>query len=334
MLPRTFVCRFLLTLVVASLLCSAWPLCAQEDDEEVTPQLAAEIRSLIRDLDADSFEAREDASRQLWLIGPPAATFLEQAAATGSPEARFRAQTLLKTIHRAPLQAEIEAFCAQDDDALDLERGMWLISRISNPKLRPKDLSRHYDEIAAQVRTKLGKDVDPATADPELVVTALRQVVFEDLKFHTNKPDYNNPDNCSPERVLATRKGRPIFVAQVIIAVARRLKVPIVGLPVSGMYSVKYDGRRAPKGFPRKDIVFYPHDGGRVLSREDRLKLFPSHDPDELAPPDSNREVLIRMLNNLTSVLDHQPDRVEELQLANGMLQRLQQGNGVVGPDP
>jgi regulator of sirC expression with transglutaminase-like and TPR domain len=201
---------------------------------------------------------------------------------------------------------------------------MWLISRIGNPKLRLQDLSRQYDAIAIQVRAKLGKEIDPATADPQIVVTALREVIFEDLEFNTNHEDYDNPDNCSPERVLATRKGRPIFVSHVVIAVARRLKVPIVGLPVSGMYTVKYDGARAPKGFPRRDIVFYPHEGGRVLSTEDRLKLFPSHDPDELVPPDSNREVLIRMLNNLTTVLDHQADRGEELQLANELLEGLQ----------
>lgn len=298
------------------------------EQDEVTPQLAAEIRRHLRDLDADSFEARENASRQLWLIGPRTIPLLEEAAKAGSPEVRFRAEVLLRSIHRGPVKTAIEAFCSQPDETLDVEQGMWLISRIGNPKARRQDFERRYDEIAAQVRKKLGKEVDPATADPQLVVTALRQVIFEDLKFNTNKEDYENPDNCFPDRVLATGKGRPIFVAHVVVAVARRLKVPIVGLPVSGMYSVKYDGARSPKGFPQEDIVFYPHDGGRVLSPADLKKLFGVSDPADLAPPATARQALIRMLGNVTSVLDHQPDRAEEMQLANEMLQRLQLGSG------
>jgi regulator of sirC expression with transglutaminase-like and TPR domain len=253
--------------------------------------------------------------------------FLEEAARSGSPEVRFRADALLRSIHRGPIKMAIETFCAQADEAIDLEQGMWLISRIGNPRIRRQDLDRQYHEIAAQVREQLGKEVDPATADPELVVAALRQVIFEDLKFNTNKEDYDNPDNCFPDRVLATRKGRPIFVSHVVVAVARRLKLPIVGLPVSGMYSVKYDGAKAPRGFPREDIVFYPHDGGRVLSRDEFPRLLGVAEFDALPTPATPRLALARMLSNLTSVLDHQPDRAEELQLANEMLQRLKRAS-------
>jgi hypothetical protein len=236
---------------------------------------------------------------------------------------RFRADALLRSIQRGPLKTAIEAYCSQAEETLDLEQGMWLISRIRNPKLRKQDLDRQYDEIAAQVRDKLGKEVDPAKADPQRVVAALREVMFEDLKFNTNQEDYDNPDNCFPERVLATRMGRPIFVSHVVIAVAQRLNVPIVGLPVSGMYSVKYDGAKAPKGFPREDIVFYPHDEGRVLAPDEFPKLFSVAGPHGLPKPSTPRLALVRMLNNLTTVLDHDADRAEELQLANEMLQRL-----------
>jgi len=105
------------------------------------------------------------------------------------------------------------------------------------------------------------------------------------------------------------------------------LKIPIVGLPVSGMYCVKYDGEKAPKDCPpddREDIVFYPHEGGRVLSRADLRTMFGAASPADLVAPATPREALIRMLNNLTTVLDHKPDRAEELQLANEMLARLQ----------
>jgi regulator of sirC expression with transglutaminase-like and TPR domain len=301
------------------------PLCAQDDDEPLKPSQIAEVRRLIRALDADDFEDREAAAHQLWLLGPRTIPVLEDAAKDPSPEVRFRVAALLKTIRRLPMRASIEAFCALPDDQIDVEQGMWLMARILNPRVRQADLTRQLDEIAAKVRAKLGKDVDPKSTDPEQVVTALREVMFNELKFNTNKEDYDNPDNASPERVLATRKGRPVLVSHMVVAVARRLEVPIVGLPVSGMYCVKYDGARAPKGFSQDDIVFYPHENGRVLSREDRLKIFPNHDPDKLVPPATSRQALVRMLSNLTSLLDHAgADRADELQMANEMLQLLQ----------
>lgn len=162
-------------------------LAAQETDEaELTPQAIADIRRHILDLDADSFEDREGVQRQLWLIGPRTVPFLEEAVQGGSAEVRFRADALLRSIQRGPLKTAIETFCAQPDEMIDLEQGMWLISRIDNPKLKLEDLTRHYDEIAAQVREKLGKEIDPAKADPEVVVDALRQVIFEELKFNSN----------------------------------------------------------------------------------------------------------------------------------------------------
>src|SRR5436190_16980469 len=90
----------------------------QSNDDDVTPQLAAEIRRHIRELDADGFEARENASRQLWLIGPRTIPFLEDAAKSGSPEVRFRADALLHSIQRGPLKMGIETYCAQAEETL------------------------------------------------------------------------------------------------------------------------------------------------------------------------------------------------------------------------
>lgn len=303
------------------------PLLAEElEGTKPTAELIAEIRRHIGQLDADRFADREAAMQQLWLIGPAAAPLLEQAAQESNPELRYRAETLLRSIHRGPLRLAIDAFAAQPNETLDVEQGMWLIARILNPQVSRRKLDQQLDEIAELVRVKLGKDVDPTTIAPQKSVAALREVLFDDLKFAGNRDDYQNPDNSSLERVLATRKGLPILLAHVTVAVARRLDLPIVGLPVSGMYTVKYDGWRAPKGFPKRDIFFHPYEGGRVLSREDRAKLFPSEDPEVLVPPGTSREVLIRMLSNLTSSLDHKPERAEQLQLATEMLQQLRAG--------
>ncbi len=57
-----------------------------------------EIATLIRDLGAGSYQARERATRRLWQIGAPAVAALEKAARCDDPEVRTRADLILLDI--------------------------------------------------------------------------------------------------------------------------------------------------------------------------------------------------------------------------------------------
>ena len=48
--------------------------------------------------------------------------------------------------------------------------------------------------------------------------------------------------------MIARRKGLPILLSEIAVAVARRLELPVVGLGIPGRYMIKYEGRRAPAG--------------------------------------------------------------------------------------
>jgi hypothetical protein len=296
---------------------------AQAPLEPLTAAAIAEVEQLVRDLDSDTFAIRERASQRLRQMDERIVPYLEAVSESASPEVRMRVAALLKQTRTDPL----ETFCALPDTQLDEETGMFFIAQILNPKLKKADLQRQLDEIAAKVReqlvAKLGKDFKPAQIEPQRAVATLRKVIFEDLKFRGNKEDYDNPDNCSLERVLATRKGLPLTLSRIVVMVARRVDIPIVGIPASGRYIVKYDGLQAPQGFSQDDIYFHPFEDGKLLSREERLMLFPSHDPDTMVPPDNIRAMLTRALNNLSSDLDHDPTRSAQLTRANQMLEWL-----------
>ena len=274
-----------------------------EDNAPLTDAQRASIPRLIEKLDAESFADREAASRELVEIGEPAVTLLDAAVQDGSPEVRKRAAAILRRINRPVMQAGFLELARQPDEKIDLEQGMWFISRILNPRVRRADLDRPLDEIADRVRATLGKNQTPKELSPRIVVDAVRKIVFEEYGFKGNDADYKNPDNSSLERVLATRKGLPIMLSHVVVAVARRLDVPIVGLPTPGRYIVKYDGAKAPAGFPKDDIHLHPYEGGRLLQRADLQQIFPGLNLDEPISPSTNREVLQRMLNNLQSHL-------------------------------
>jgi len=302
------------------------------DGPAATPDdaLHAEIARLIQELDADRYEDRERASRRLEQIGPPALTALRAAQREGSVEVRRRAENLIRSLVHGPRLHELAAFAALPDELLDIERGMWHIARILEPEASFDDTATQLDELARRVRQRLD-GVDPAKADPQQVVAAICGVLFVEDGFAGNFNNHLSPDNSSLPRVLATRKGLQITLSHICLAVARRLDVPLAGVPASGNYIVKYDGALAPAGFSKEEIYFHPYQRGKILTREDRRRDFPMHDADKMVPPDTSRQSLTRMLRNLITALQ-ESRRDEQLREAEEFLSLLTAYAKPLGP--
>jgi regulator of sirC expression with transglutaminase-like and TPR domain len=286
-------------------------LCAQ-DETRPPPR---EIARLIAQLDADRFEMRERATRELFEIGLPAVEALQAARGHASAEVRWRAKSLVDSLTVGVRRRELAEFAALPDERLDLEHGMWMIARILDPAVKKAHLTKQLDDLAARVRKQLGKGDIPAAADPEQVVAAIRQVLFVEEGFTGNVADRYHPDNSSLARVLETKKGLPVLLSHLTIAIARRLDVPLVGVPLSGTYIVKYDGTRAPDGFPNEDLFIDPFEHGRLLRAGDEIeRAFPGQDAAS-EPSLSNRDALERMLRNLSSSLPERKDQEQREQV-------------------
>lgn len=310
--------------VVAWLLCAAVcptparPCAAQQPDE---PE-AGPIPRLISLLDADRFEVRERATRELFEIGMPAVDALQAARGHASAEVRWRARSIVTALTVGVRRRELTEFAALPDERLDLEHGMWLIARILNPAVSKGPLEKQLDDLGRRVAKQLGPAKSPATADPDQVVAAIRQVLFVEEGFTGNVTQRYHPDNSSLERVLATKKGLPILLSHLTIAVARRLDVPLVGVPLSGTYIVKYDGSRAPDGFPKDDIFLDPFEHGRLLRASDEVeRAFPGQDAASQLPL-NHRDTLERMLRNLASSCAERKDH-EQLEQVEEFLELL-----------
>lgn len=267
--------------------------------------LRAKIKQLVRQLDDDDFFKRQEAEASLSKIGAAAAPELEVAARDGSPEVKMRALRCLVSIRKLRvIDGFIELSKAKEDTAIDIEKGMWLIAMTLDPTVEKKAIDQQLDQLAKEVRQQLGKDVDPVKADPMKVVDAMREVLATKHGFAGNLADYSNPANSSIASVLKTKKGLPILLSHVYVAVGDRLKVPLVGIGVPGQYMLKYEGSKAPAGFAKKDIIVDPHMGSRVLTPQ-QLAAFvgAGFDPDEHLAPSGHRPTLLRMMSNLQSHL-------------------------------
>lgn len=181
-----------------------------------------------------------------------------------------------------------EAFAAlvgaDDDQAVDLERGAFLIAAHARPELDIDVETARLDAIAG------------ACADRSLA--GLRRHLFVDLGFAGNGVAYDDPRNSFLDEVISRRVGLPITLSVLTIAIGRRLGLEFFGVGMPAHYIVGVgDG-----------LYLDPFHGGDLLDRDDCAALFTrmagadvAFDPRWLAPA-SPRATLARMLANLKNV--------------------------------
>jgi regulator of sirC expression with transglutaminase-like and TPR domain len=283
------------TLVIVILIAVAIGPIDVRADEAIPPP----FEQLIEQLGSKEFAVRQKAERKLTKIGVNAITPLRNAFVNESPEIRGRAKQLVTKLHFDPILRRFEELENVPDSKIDLEECMWLISRIVDHTSNRKSIAKQLDNLADQVRKKLGKDVDPKKADPKKVLAAIHQVMFVDNKFdgdHT--ATYDHPNNSSISFVLKERKGLPILLSHIMVAVAERLDFPLAGFPAPGRYMVKYDGTKAPKEFPTADIIINPFEAGETMTRAEFTMKW-GDSVSRIA--NDKRRILQRMARNLES---------------------------------
>ncbi len=277
------------------------------EDGSAPPPRQAQIDDLIRQLDAPRYAERQQAELQLLQLGREAIPALAKAMRHPSPEVRRRATRVVEQWQQAHLASGFRKLAETADDAkVDVEEGMLLISELVRPETDREAVRKRLDELAKCVREKLGPDVNIPKADPQQVIDAIRTVIFEEEGFHGDNANYDHPDNSSIHRVLEMRRGLPILLSHVVLAVARRLDFPLAGLPLPGRYKVVYAGKRTADE-PARHIVMDAFDGGKVLSSEELAvvlrRMGYSFDAAEDLKPGTHKAALARMLSNLETHL-------------------------------
>ncbi|QDU92495.1 transglutaminase family protein [Lignipirellula cremea] len=262
---------------------------------------AERVQRLIRELDHDEYIHRETAMAQLMSLGEAAMAPLLAALKHDSPEVRSRARAIVQVRLRADMIARFKELGSPERDAdIDLEKGMWLIARIIDLEVEEQDLDKQLDALAAKVRAQFPPDADLRQVKAADAVSALRKVLFEDAKFSGSVADYDNPVNSSLSHVLKTREGLPILLSHLVVAVAQRADIPIVGVGIPGRYMCKYDLSQAPDK-PTEELVLDPFGGGRLMTVAMLQNEIPGFQPTVHLQPSPHRDTLLRMLANLAS---------------------------------
>jgi regulator of sirC expression with transglutaminase-like and TPR domain len=118
--------------------------------------------------------------------------------------------------------------------------------------------------------------------------------------FHGNQDDYHDPLNSLLDAVLTRRTGIPITLSVVVIEVARRLGVGVVGIGMPGHFLIRSSDRR--------EVFADPYHGALILEPAACRVVFQAMTngaspwSDSFLQPVSSRAMVIRILNNLKAL--------------------------------
>lgn len=141
---------------------------------------------------------------------------------------------------------------------------------------------------------------------------ALARYLADRRGFTGDHERYHDPRNGLLTRVLDRRRGLPITLSIVYVAVARRLRVPAFGIGLPGHFVTGIGGGERP-------VVLDPFDGGRVLDETGLSRLVTDATAGQVeftrsmlrpAPPAT---VIRRLLNNLTRDFANEGDAANAL---------------------
>lgn len=258
-------------------------------------------------------------------LGATALPYLERAADGAPAGGEDTVRGVALEIRRRLLDAEWDGWVHRSDG--DLETGALLIDRFGDPAREPLEVSRTLDTLALALDRRLAH-----VSDTEQTLATITSFLFEDVGFRGNTEAYEDPENSYLSRVLASKLGIPVSLSVVMLLIAERLRLPIVGIGMPGHFLVRYGSRVAG---PYLD----PFGGGKVLTRGEcaewlRSSGFEFH-PRMLQPVNA-RQIVARMLRNLLASFSKQ-GAVSETAILSGYLKRVQTSCEAVetsaGPD-
>ena len=173
------------------------------------------------------------------------------------PALRLRLRELQSDfLNRRKLTRDLQQ-CLQDD-ALDLETGVFLISRLgSRTDLSLAQFQASLDELANPLKEKLESITDAMDR-----IDLFREYLFQEKSFRGNTENYYDPENSFLTSVLETGKGIPVSLSVLAILVAKRVGMSVEGVNLPGHFIVRYDS-------PDLKLFLDPFNEGSYLTEEE-----------------------------------------------------------------
>jgi regulator of sirC expression with transglutaminase-like and TPR domain len=259
-----------------------------------TLKLSASEQAALLNLLADEDPAVYQAVREKILsFGPEVADWLRPQALSRDPVLRRHALEIIGHFDRHRADDEFLAFCLKHGEEFDLEKGAWLLARTACPDINVEAYAALLDSYAADLRERLDFE-----AGAEKILTTINHYLFKDLGFAGNERNYYEPENSYLNHVLDRRTGNPINLCLLYLLLARRLRLPVIGIGLPGHFICRYQSTA-------EELYVDVFNRGQVLSKADCIQYLQrgnySLSEDFLAPV-SARRMFLRICSNLHQI--------------------------------
>ncbi len=270
----------------------------------MTTATTNQMKALIQLLCAE--ESRTNARlvrEKLIELGTICVPFLQEALVRADMMEHERIESVLQDIRWLDLEGQFRSWAGQDRD---LEEGAFLLARFCYPDLDIAKYRDALDQIAVEVKPR----IKSLKKSPDNVVRILNYHLFDHLDFHGNTVNYYDPDNSYLNQVIDQRLGIPISLSVLMLLVAKRLSLPLVGVGLPGHFLIRYEG---PGQKTDPQIYIDPFNRGQILTKEECAKFIQEAGyghREEYFRTFTSSEILIRMMRNLIFVYN----RLQEIQ--------------------
>jgi regulator of sirC expression with transglutaminase-like and TPR domain len=212
-----------------------------------------------------------------------------------------RLRNLAKDIHVQKVVAQLREVLEGPEEKIDLLHAGLLIAQLDNSEIQVD----HYLQEAGRMVAEIKKNL-PEKATDEQKLKSLDAYLFEELGYHGSRHDYYNRSNSYLNEVMDDREGLPITLSVLYMELAKRLKLPVVGVGLPTHFVVRYEPSAG------ESQLIDPFHKGKRMSLDDAEQLVLENtgrpfDGEDVATS-GNREIIERMLNNLFGLARNSED--------------------------
>jgi regulator of sirC expression with transglutaminase-like and TPR domain len=250
-------------------------------------------KALVNLLGDEDHSVYQTVRTKILSFGQEAIHWLQPSTLSSEPILRRRASEIIQFLARQEADNHFLAFCITQSEELDVEEGAFLLAQTQYPDINNSAYEALFDSYAADLKEQIAGETRV-----ESIIAIINDFLFKQLGFHGNEENYYDPDNSYLNRVVDHRTGNPISLCMVYLFLARRLKLPIVGIGMPGHFLCRFQSAT-------EEIFIDAFNKGKLLTKADCVKyLLHTRDgfKESYLAPVTGRRVLLRICSNLHQI--------------------------------
>ncbi|NOQ24375.1 MAG: hypothetical protein GQ564_03350 [Bacteroidales bacterium] len=226
-----------------------------------------------------------------------------------------RIEDLIQEIQFSTTQKQLSEW--KDKGAVNLLEAAYLISKYQYPDLIYNDILEAFNKIKQDAWLEINKNL---TALEKTRI--LNHILFQVHEFSGNGSNFFAPQNSYVNHVLETKKGNPITLGILYIALAVDLGLPIYGVSIPRNFILAYIDEHNTYEQNDPEILFYinPFNEGKVLGEKEIdyfLKQQKIEPKKKYYLPCSNIEIIKTLILNLIYSYEKlgYPEKIADLKI-------------------